>query len=50
MAIIVLTAATLKLTPRVLRDARIYAGRVDACWEVSAEANNASFQENANKQ
>src|SRR6266481_1017445 len=44
---IVLTAAVLKFTPRVLRDARINAGSVEACCEVRAEANKASFQEKA---
>src|ERR1700736_4581786 len=48
MGKIVLTAAKLKSTPLVLREAKMNAGIVAACWEVTAEANNASFEQKAN--
>src|SRR5271165_2762929 len=40
----VLTAAVLKSTPRVEREARTSAEKGAASWEVNAEANRASFQ------
>src|SRR5215813_3413156 len=47
MPMTVVTAAVLKSTPRVEREARTRAAKVVASWDVSAEANSASFQVNA---
>src|ERR1700722_16748439 len=44
MPISVLTAAVLKSTPRVERDARMRAENGAAAWDVNVEANRASFQ------
>ena len=48
MARIVFTAAKLKSTPLVLREAKMKAGIVAACCDVTAEAKSASFQQKAN--
>src|ERR1700757_2906299 len=48
IARIVFTAAKLNRIPCVSREAKMNAGIVTAFWVVVAEANNASFQQNAN--
>src|SRR5579871_2346825 len=48
MPIRVLTAAVLKSTPRVEREASTRAEKGEASWDVSADANRASFQVKAN--
>src|SRR5258708_7128696 len=44
---IVFPPAKLKSTPRVLREAKMKAAISAACWDETAEANNASFQQKA---
>jgi hypothetical protein len=47
IARMVLTPAELKSTPLVLRDAKMSVGIVAACWDITAEAKGASFQQKA---